>query len=211
MSDETTTEQPETAEETESDEFDVRGQVRDTESKNQLSRLQGVHEAWTQCLDRRTLAADHGQTQEALRYYRVGIERLLLEIESVATRADAMQVWKFEKLGVITLPVPEEIQNAYQRRDVRILSESRPPEPARAHVRGLQGLLETDWPVSQTWELTISAGGGQRDTIVATSEAEPPMELLDKAVRKLRGLLGAVGLDLELGGSYRAIGGGDAL
>lgn len=212
MADNNTTSGGETnAQRSEGESEGVRGQVKDTEATNQQTRLQGVHQAWKQALDRRTLAADHGGTQEGRRYYRVGVERLLIEIESVADRANAHGAWQKADLGTLTWPVPDEIQAAYDRRNVRILDASRDPEPIRKAVIGLETILNTDWPVSRTWKLTVASGHGQRKPLVATTTLEPTMDVLDKAIRKLRTLLGEVGLDLELGGSYRAIGGDDAL
>lgn len=190
---------------------DARAKVKDVEETNQASRLRGVHEAWRDTLERRTLAVDYGDSEEARRIYRAGVERVLIEIESVARRADANDAWDNKTLGTITLPVPTEIQRAYQDDSLRIKQKSQPPENAEYNVIGLKSILEVEWPVSETWTLTVSRTGGRTETISATSSTEPPMRVLDAAVRQIRSLLGAVGLDLELGGDYQAIGEKDRL
>lgn len=190
---------------------DVRGQVRDVEATNQETRIRSVHQVWEDALERRTLAADMGATMEGRRYYRVGIERLLLELDSVAQRAEANNAWEDADLGTITFEVPDEITEAYQRRDLRIKEVSRAPEPVVMQLEGLQSILENDWPQRRTWTLAIATGRGAGDQISATATREPGMDVLDTAVRKLRSLLGDIGLDLELGGDYRGIGGDDAL
>lgn len=190
---------------------EVRGQVEDAEATNQMARLRTVQQAWEQALERRTAAEDapirnqSANPQSLHRYYRIGVERFLMEIEALGRKSEADETWEEADLGEVVLPVPENVRETFYDDHTRILKSDGEPRPERIKLEGLESILDTSWPVARTWTIVVAGSNGYPTPIRGQSASEPPIDVLDDALRKARDFLADVGLDFRLGGDYKAI------
>ena len=178
--------------------------IDDPEQWSQHARLSALEQAWEQALDRRDasedsiLSSDAGPQARA-HFYRTGVQRLVFQLSSVATRFGATEIWEERPLGTVTLNVPDSIKNAMRDSSVRLLSGSDLPQPKMVEIRGLRELILRDWPLSESFEVYLAGSHGQPDVIRETSTAEPSIQMLDRAMMFTRELLGEAGVDLDLG------------
>lgn len=183
-----------------------KGKVLDKEDSNQRARLQAIQRAVQEAIARRTTSEDSvlaggAEQQDRLRYYRIGIEQLLMQIVSLAERTDADYYWQEVELGEVRVPLPEEIREALSDGQTRVPWGADRPEPKSITIKGLNGFLERSWPIGVDYALPV----GRTEEIREVGEQEATMELLDNTLVTALRFLGDAGMDLELGGDYEAV------
>lgn len=181
--------------------------VSDEEKNNQQARLRAIQRAWDEAIERRTASEDSvlsgdSDEQARRRYYRIGVERLLLELESLGERTESSELWQSTTLGVVEIPLPERIRKAVKDPQVRVPWGVDQPEAKRIPIDGLSAILDIPWPLTVEFTLPV----GQSEEIRDTATREPPIQVLDNAMRVARKFLGETGLDIEVSeAEHRAV------
>jgi len=179
----------------------------DPDDINRQRRLLQINDARETVINVRNSVGDPTSSVATNTYQRntllfAAVQSYAIELEPLFEQAgaigDTFLRGDDDALGAVEAAPPNGAISAHQQHQRRVVGGS--PQPKRRPIKSLQQFITLESPVTFTWELTISQGGGSVAQQTFSRDVSVPMAVSNKAYRLCNRFLSEVGLDIDITG-----------
>lgn len=183
--------------------------IADEKQYNQHRRLKSIHDARDRAreVEHQVLDPDVSiDEQVGNRQYRVAVTDYVKEIEGIAARLvtdveevdeDLYEYWFEADLGTVVLYPPDEIMEAFNSDDTRVIGDP-DIDPRSWDIVGLHGYLNAPHMFTHEYSIHVRQRHAGKGKFEETAWTEMPIEISEKAFRYASLFLAQIGLDVKI-------------